>query len=146
MRTIQVELYQFNELSEDAKQKAIEQLGDIDYYDWWSSVYEDAETIGLKITSFDIYHRAIDGDLTEELPTVVKLIFANHGKTTDTYQLAMRYKNKHGEDNEEEFRIALLQEYLSILDEEYNYLTSEEAIIETITVNEYEFAEDGRLA
>ena len=45
-----------------------------------------------------------------------------------------------------EFERALKEEYLSILRREYDYLTSEEAIIETIQANEYEFDEDGNLA
>lgn len=49
------------------------------------------------------------------------------------------------EDLNIEFERALKEEYLSILRKEYDYLTSEEAIIETIRANEYEFDEEGNL-
>lgn len=49
------------------------------------------------------------------------------------------------DDLNEEFERALKEEYLSILRKEYDYLTSEEAIIETIRANEYEFDEEGNL-
>jgi hypothetical protein len=45
-----------------------------------------------------------------------------------------------------EFRKALLQDYLIMLDREYVYLTSEEAIKQSIEANEYLFHENGKLA
>jgi len=148
MRTIEVKLYTFNELSEEAKNKALEKLAEINVnYEWYEYIYEDAKSIGLNITEFDVdYRYNIEGKLTEELPTVVKAILANHGDTTDTYTLAMQYKNKHGDDNEDKFLKELLQCYFKMLQDDYRYLTSEEAIIETILANEYEFLDNGKLA
>jgi hypothetical protein len=45
-----------------------------------------------------------------------------------------------------DFRKALLEDYLSMLRREYDYQTSEEAIKETIYASEYEFTEDGHLS
>jgi hypothetical protein len=39
----------------------------------------------------------------------------------------------------------ILYEYLEMLRQEYEYQTSEEAIIETIEANEYTFLEDGTM-
>lgn len=141
-------VYNFDELSEDAKQKALENLYDINVnYDWWEFIYEDAENIGLKITGFDLdRNKHATGRLIHELPEVCKAIMSEHGEITDTYQLAKKWRNKHGYDNEEEFSKALLEEYANILQKDYEYLTSEEAIIEAIQANEYEFYEDGRMA
>jgi len=51
MRTIRTKVYQFSELSEQAKQKAIEWGYDLNVsYGWWESVYEDAEQIGLQFS------------------------------------------------------------------------------------------------
>ena len=48
-------VYPFDELSEDAKQRALESLFDVNvYYEWWDSTHEDAALIGLKITEFDV--------------------------------------------------------------------------------------------
>ena len=46
-------------------------------------------------------------------------------------------------DVENDFRKALLGDYYSMLDREYDYLTSREAIIESIKCNEMEFQENG---
>ena len=48
-------------------------------------------------------------------------------------------------DENEHFLHNILQNYLLILKKEFEYLTSEEAIIETIESNEYTFTEDGEL-
>lgn len=141
-------VYNFDELSDEAKQKAIEELYDINVsYDWWEFIYEDALEIGLKIASFDLdRNRHATGQLTEELPQVCKKILENHGESTPTYQLAKKWQHKHGYDNEEEFSKELLEEYSIILQKDSEYLTSDEAIIETIQANEYEFNQDGSLA
>ena len=155
-------LYFFNELSEDAKQKAIEKLWDINVdYEWWEFIYENAANIGLKITGFDIDRASYcNGELTDNVENVVHRIIEAHGENCDTYKLAKLwentrcYKDENGEELpdgeyeelEKEFSYALKEEYLSILQNEYEYLTSEEAIIETIEANEYEFTEYGEMA
>ena len=55
MRYEKIKVYEFNELSEEAKEKAIEKLWNINVdYEWWDCVYDDAENIGLKIKEFDL--------------------------------------------------------------------------------------------
>jgi len=47
MKTITVNLYSYDELSEKAKEKALEEMKDINTnYDWWDAVYDDAKEIG----------------------------------------------------------------------------------------------------
>lgn len=180
-RTITVTEYQFDELSDDAKQNALEKLWGLNVdHDWWDYLYEDAARIGLKIEEFDLgRRRSIDGKLTESLLGCCKLIRKNHGKACDTFKTAKQYLIEYiekfkkwlaGEDKDGyehwgncdwlrefessdeandvtgEFGIALLQDYLIMLDKEYDYQTSEEAIIETIQANEYLFTENGVLA
>ena len=164
--TIKRKLYKFEELSEEAQEEAIERLYDINVdYEWWNFTYDDAERIGLKITAFDIDRgNYIKGKVTEDTRTMAELILKDHGSITDTYKLAHEYLEQlyiwqsydqevddYGyeedipEDIEEEFIRQLKEEYLSILRKEYEYLTSREAIIETIEANEYEFTVDGKL-
>lgn len=140
-------VYSFDELSEEAKQKALENLYDINVnYDWWEYIYGDAETIGLKLTGFDVdRNKYATGNLTEDMQTVCKLIMAEHGDTCATYQLAKQWQYKHGYDNEEEFSKLLLEEYANILQNDFEYLTDTEAITETIQANNYEFTKDGAL-
>jgi hypothetical protein len=64
----------------------------------------------------------------------------------DYYAGALQtYEHDDYNDVCEEFLHSLGQSYLIMLRNEYEYLTSEEAIIETIEANEYEFTEDGEL-
>lgn len=166
MRTIRTKVYKFSELSEQAKEKAIEWGYDLNVsYDWWESVYEDAENIGVKITGFDIDRASYcKGDIIGTHEETAKLILEQHGEQCETYKtaknflaeldaVAERYKDK-GEDNwdeqseieaqEDDFLKSLLEDYRIILSKEYDYLTSREAIIESIEANEYEFTVDGR--
>ena len=171
--TIKTEVYQFSELSEKAKENAIEKLYDINIeFDWWDSVYEDAENIGLKITSFDTDRGSYCTlENKDGWSFVADKILSEHGKKCESYQLSkeflknrdslvckykgdnensVSYENEYDFDNEcdeleGEFKKALQEEYLSILRCQYEYLTSKEAIIETIEANKYEFTKEGVL-
>lgn len=160
MREHTIKLYKYEELTEKAKQKAIENLWDINVdYEWWDSVYEDAANIGLKITSFDIGRsNSIEGEFEESPGYVITKILSEHGEGTETYKTALRYRDTEWEfvdedgdydgENEDaisEFLHDLLEDYLVMLRNEYEYLTTKEAIEETIIANEYEFTEDGKL-
>ena len=146
MKTITktVTVYHYDELSEQAKENVLQMLCDINVdYNWWEFVYEDAEQIGLKLTSFDIGRgNDISGHLLWEPSEVKQAILKNHGKTCNTYKYVQSCDLRK-ENEREGFLYGLLQEYLSILTKEYEYLTSEEVIIETIKANEYEFNKHG---
>lgn len=168
MRTIETVVYKFDELSENAKKKAIAELADINVdCNWYEFIYEDAKNIGLKITSFDIdranYCKAefIDG-----AEICANLIIANHGETCDSHNTTKKFLEDiqkaikenadrmyvYGvpaltteDDVRDNFLRAISEDYLSMLKKEYEYQTSEEAIINTIKTNDYEFTEDGKL-
>lgn len=168
--TITRNLYKFEELSDDAKYKAIEKLWDINVdYDWWQWTYEDAEEIGLKLTEFDLDRgQYCKGYFIDTAEHTAKKIIKNHGDTCETYKDAQNYLSdlenaitKNLEENvdcdypedcldteeiDDDFLKELLEDYRIILRNEYDYLTSREAIIETIEANDYEFLEDGTLA
>lgn len=174
MQTVSINTYKFAELSAEAKQTAIENLCDINVdHNWWEFVYEDAKTIGLQITGFDLdRNKHCTGLLIDGMAECCRLIMSNHGEKTDTHLLAFNYledydklvekysdginKDIVAEDNtwefdqeadelEADFLNALLEEYASILQNDYEYLTSDEAIIQTIEDNDYDFTEDGKL-
>jgi len=46
---------------------------------------------------------------------------------------------------EQEFLKCILEDYRCILSNEYDYLQSNEAVIETIITNDYAFTEEGEL-
>lgn len=164
MRILEMKVYPFNELTEDAKQKAIEKLYDINFFDgWYEDIYFDAANIGLKIEGFELDRGSYcEGVLTAPAETVIEKILAEHGDTCETYKTADQYQKKFAavkmkekllnEDDEDmredltsEFVDALLEDFRVILQQEYDYRTSEEAIIEAIEANDYEFEEDGTL-
>jgi hypothetical protein len=153
MRQVVIALFKFSELSEESKQVAIEKFSDINVdYDWWQWTYGDAENIGLKITSFDLDRKSITGELTGAGIDTANKIMSEHGKETETFKTAERYYKQLHEgiddeisESEEEFLRDLLEDYRIILQKEYDYNTSKEAIIETIEANEYEFTEDGKI-
>jgi uncharacterized protein YqkB len=174
MRIKETKVYTFSELNEDAKQQALENLADINInHDWWEHIYFDAEKIGCEINGFDI-DRGNDCNLEFQLTgfEIANKIVANHGEQCETYLTAKQFLFDHdnlvfqhsdgkntkvvAEDNEidfdndldqleGEFKHSLSEDYRIMLSHEYDYLTSEEAIIETIEANEYEFDEHGNV-
>ena len=71
--------------------------------------------------------------------------YGHHKLSGRVYDLQVELENQI-EELEDEFTRDILADYLQILDREYDYLTSEEAIIESIEANKYEFTEEGDLA
>ena len=169
--TTHTNAYKFEELSEKAKRYAIEHLYDINVdFEWWESIYDDVKTIGCKIKEFDIDRGSYCKLICDDAHETARLIVENHGEDCDTRKLANEYLKDHDkiineaerdedgelaneyavdkllDELETEFQRALGEEYLSLLRKEYEYLTSEDAIVETIETNGYEFTEDGKLA
>ena len=173
MRTIETVLYKFSELPDEAKQKAIESLSGINVdYNWWECAYEDAANIGLKITGFGLdRQRGATGEFTLSAAEVAANILKDHGDQCETYATALTFLDAHDplfaelfseennptdedgqrfsdiedelQDLENDFLEELLEDYSIMLQNEFEDLQSEEAIIETIEANEYEFNEDG---
>ena len=86
-------VYRFDELTEEAKEKAIDQFYDINVgYEWWYGVCGDAKTIGLEITEFDIdrgsYCRV---KWIEDAEDVARLILENHGTVCETHKDATAF-------------------------------------------------------
>lgn len=196
MRTeiIERKLYKFEELSEEAKDKAIEKLYDINIdYDWWDSDFYDFKEIGkimgIKITNIYFSGFSYQGDgacfegeyfynkgclkeLKEYAPTDEKLhqiakdlqliqkdafyhLYAyvkhrghyNHEMCTeiDVRNDVNELTNEQDEQIKDALRDFMRWIYRQ-LEKQYEYLTSEEAIKETIEANEYEFTDNGELA
>jgi hypothetical protein len=168
-------LYTFDELSDEAKEKALEECRDINVcFDWWEFIYEDAERIGLKIQSFDLDRRRhATGKFIESAFDCASKIIKEHGEKCETYKTAKAFlsdwaelvtKYSDGintqevcEDNEyefdqeadeleSEFLKSILEDYSISLQNEYEYLYEDEAVRETIEANEYEFTEEGKRA
>jgi hypothetical protein len=165
-------LYNFDELTEQAQGKALDALyyTNVDF-DWWDSIYDDAKCVGLKITGFDTGRgSSCDIEFTEDACHTAHAIVENHGEHCETHKDATNFlaerdgivnsaeKDENGDfvdeialddklnEVEAEFLRTLSEDYRIMLCKEYEYLTTEEAIKEAISANEYEFTEDGKLA
>ena len=165
MREITIKVYKLSELSEDAKQKAIESNYDINVnYEWWDCDYdnfiEHLEEIGLTCEKFyfstdrenyiePVNLKVIDGRLFLKACKVdlrikeAKLIL----EETDFSVSESKYNTPiETEDNDYSAIVQdKLSDFLIILKSDYEYLTSEKAIIETLEGNDYDFTVDGTL-
>lgn len=153
MKTIEINLYSFEELSKEVQERVLTVHRNINVeHQWWDSTYEDAKNIGLEITESDWSYRAhAKGIFIIDAIEVAEKIFENHGKECETYKIADRFKELYYKPDadietlEERFLSDLLNEYGIMLQNESEYLTSDEAIIETIKANEYTFEENGTM-
>ena len=141
MKTITINLFPYEELSAEAKKVALNRFQDINVMDrWWENVYEDAANVGIRITSFNERYWPEIECIQSFLDTANEII-ENHGVYTDTYQSARDFLT--GLNTKNDFYIRLRTDYSKILMSEYDYLTSDSAIEQTIVANEYHFTEKG---
>jgi len=165
-------LYDYDDLPEDIQQKILEKFAAINVdFEWWECTYEDATNVLLKITSFELDRsRNITGEFVEGAEETANKIIAEHGETCETFTTATNYLAERAElvkkysdgietdkvyedyeyefdqecdEIDAEFLRAILEDYSITLQKESEYLQSEEAIVETINANEYQFTEDG---
>lgn len=174
MRTIEVNLYQFEELSTESKEKAIEKNRIMNVeYDWWYFTCESMKEVGVKIYSFDIYYRNINITIEDSEHTASKTI-ENFGEGMEIVKISKQFiKDRDalikrlGEGNdiagysvkeefideydeeieylEEEYRKEMAEEILTWLRDEYEFLQTDESVAETLICNDYEFTEDGTI-
>lgn len=158
MRKIEVMLYEFSELSEAAKEKAIERFRYLNVdYEWWSCSFDGVAECGIVIHEFDMYSGKIRSVIDDKYETA-KTVISDWGETMGLHVLSKQFMldrdalvEKYGDDAdldnlESEYHHDIDQEMIKMLREEYDYLTSDEAVIESIEINNYEFTEDGTLA
>ena len=164
-------IYTFDELSDRAKDKARDwwRRGALGYA-WWEFIFEDAESIGLKIKEFDIYGNGYaKGAFTRCPVEVAERIKENHGEACETYSTATAFlkeraafmdgaeKDEFGElatyeldrkleDIEADFLKSLLEDYAVILQREHDWQLEDEQAEASIRSNGYEFTEDGEVA
>jgi hypothetical protein len=169
MKTVTVTLFAINELTDEVKSKVLDKFREINVDDiWWDGIYDDAKDIGLKITSFDLdRNRHAEGKFLLAANEVAQNILNNHGVSCETYKTASsfmedwqpifnnymdesseKYESKEAEEQliemEEDFLNSLLEDYSIMLQNQCEYLTTDEAVEETLTINEYQFLENGK--
>ena len=196
MRTEEIKIYQFAELSEEAKQKAIQWGHDLNIYENWhddiiNDFKDNEDFFNITNVQYSGFWSQGDGAMFEytginnnfinsiidslKLPNWKKKVLKhclyvvangkhlghyshhksiNHNIYIELDNGAERYDNIERLINlySDEITIAIIEKYedlakdlYSDLEQSYNYLTSKEAIIEAIELNEYEFTEDGKI-
>lgn len=161
MKTKTYNVYKYEELPKNAQEKALNNYRDINVdYEWYDYIEEDAKGIGFEITEFNLDNRTMSGGIMYDIEAVIKLIKANHGKKTRTYESACDIENRLKEINkikdieeketaleelEETFNDYLKEDYLIMLAGDYEYRLSDEAVKETLEINEYDFTLAGKI-
>ena len=185
MRTVETTVYKYEELSDEAKEKARGWYRDCLDYEWWDSVYDDAkqigEILGIYIDRINFCGFSSQGDgacytgsysynkgwkkllkkyapLDEELVRIgTSLQMAQkHIGWTGTARITTSGMYSHSgsmliDDEYCREYWGPIKEALrdfadwiyKRLEDEWNWLTSDEVVEESITANEYEFNEDG---
>lgn len=159
MRIIETKAYQFEELDEQTKEKAIDNYRHIsvDSHDWWDFIEEDLNSVGIELRSFDIERGSFAEIHLEDFYETCEKIIETHGENCETYKIAERYIKEYNEIHQhihdddaiecldEEYQKEFSEEVLSMLRKEYEYMISDEYIIEMFDANEHEFTEEGKL-
>lgn len=153
MRTETIKIYTFEELSEKSQRRVLDDFSvhNLDY-EWWDYVYEDASQVGFTIVGFDLYRGDyVEGRFNGSGLETAREILENHGEHCGTWKVAKNYINllENATDDyisevEDDFLLDLQRQYKILLQNEYDWLTSDEAMTESIVTNEYEFTEDGK--
>jgi hypothetical protein len=142
MHTITTTVYNFDELSDTAKEKAR------DWYregaawdnDAFGIIRDDASRVGLIINSLSA-NFGNEGYFTESADACMQAILEEHGENCETYKTALRFQ---AEGDALAFLSALLEEYRVMLDQDLAYQSSDEYVDEQIGANAYTFTIDGK--
>lgn len=196
METRTYNVYKYNELTKEQKEKAIENYGDINTdYDWYgeSTNYYKTELEKIGLSDIDIFcsgffsqgdgacfvAKIFNGDdivkfcesIGIELRPMIKTllkndsidIFINFYKTTHNYshentvsieilienmyhdKIYDYLNDKIQDDIINIWRVNKCKEIYKTLEKDYDYLTSEEVIAETLIANDYDFNERSKI-
>ena len=93
MRIKKTKVYLFDELLDDAKEKVVENLCDINVnYEWWDFTYEDAARAKLKLTELSLDRGAYcRGEFIEYAKNTADAIIDTHGACSSTHKTATEF-------------------------------------------------------
>ena len=163
MKTIEIKVYKFDELDKQTREKVIENYRyiNVDNTFWYDWIKEDFIRLGLEIQGFDIGSGNAVKIYIDNLEETSKSILHEFGDSVAIKQTAKNYINEYEkiqanfkEDEDIEREVELLDEQyekeysediLSYLRSNYDWEISDEAILETIEANEYDFTTEGKI-
>ena len=163
MRTIQINVYKFDELDELTQDKVIDNYRFINVDDtfWYECIKEDFSRLGLEIQAFDLDRGNYAKIYIDNFEDTSKNIIEEFGDSVLIKQTAKNYLDEYNkiesnfkddEDIERELEI-LDEEYqkeysediLSYLRASYEWEITDEAVINTIEANDYDFTTEGKI-
>jgi len=163
MKTIEIKVYEFDELDKQTKEKVIENYRyiNVDNTFWYDCIKEEFNFLGLEIKEFDLGRRNYVNIYIDNLEETSKSILHEFGDSVLIKQTAKNYMNEYEkiqanfkEDEDIEREVELLDEQyekeysediLSYLRSNYDWETSDETVINTIEANEYDFTIEGKI-
>tara|TARA_B100000902_G_scaffold108276_2_gene109985 strand:+ start:12452 stop:12979 length:528 start_codon:yes stop_codon:yes gene_type:complete len=174
MRIIETKAYQFEELDEQTKEKAIDNCRYISVDDgfWHEFIKEDLNSIGIELIGFDIDRGSFAEIHIDDMYISCEKIIESHGGNCEKYKIAERYIEEYNsikdkmdnlecyeneysdelmqldndlEDLDEEYQKEFSEEVLSMLRREFEYMTSDEHVFEFFDINQSEFTAEGEI-
>ena len=163
MKTIEIKVYKFKELDKQTKEKVIDNyryinVEDFQWYDW---IKDDFNRLGLEIQEFDLGRRNYVKIYIDNLEETSKSILHEFGDSVLIKQTAKNYIDEYEkiqanfkEDEDIEREVEILddqyekeysEDILSYLRSNYEWETSDEAVIGFIEANDYDFTTDGKI-
>lgn len=161
MKTIEINLYKFDELSEEAQARAIRKYQGRDFYDWWSFIQYNAKECGVIIESFDTYRGDISASFKWEAHDVANALIYFWGSDTDIGEISKKfladrealyidYNDDECEDFDDkedelvdEFHSDVSHYFLKQLRDELEWLESDECAKDYFISMDVDFTEDG---
>ena len=165
--TEEIKIFAFQELSEASKEKALDRYRYINVEcNWFEFFYEDIKThLGIEVTNFNLDPRgqSVDFDfrheninnkflkgLTSNYPDCLCLIdlteyYLSEFDRMDKLDFSVDQIENSLYSEAKEVRKDLESVILRMLTSDFEYRTSNEAIIDTFEANEYEFKENGEI-
>lgn len=160
MKTIEVTLYKFDELSDKAKEFAVQDnihiLTDFGSY-WYETLIWQLKDVGISAGGFDLERREINVDFYEDLNDVctnvvkdfkgseIAEMCANYLKSVEAQVALDETDDDMLEDMEMVFIYDLKCELLNMFQREYDYLTDADVIADYLLGNEFDFDINGKI-
>ena len=163
MKTIEIKVYKFDELDKQTKEKVIENYRYINVEDtfWYDWIKDDFNRLGLEIQEFDLGRGNFAKIYIDNFEDTSNYIIEEFGDSVLIKQTAKNYIDEFNKIQEtfkqdeyiereiemldEEYEKEYSEDILSYLRSNYEWETSDEAIIETIEANDYDFTIEGKI-
>ena len=163
MKTIEIKLYKYEELDKQTRKKVIENYRyiNVEHSTWYEWIKEDFSRLGLEIQEFDLGRRNYVKIYIENFEDTSKNIIEEFGDSVLIKQTAKNYIDEFNKIQEtfkqdeyiereiemldEEYEKEYSEDILSYLRAEYEWEISDEAIIEEMRANDYDFTIEGKI-